>query len=323
VFGRFGLHALRAAKTFAGRFDDDLARALFAGAAGHAMLPLDRAPSGAFGIALTVFAHAAGWPVARGGSQRLADAMVAHLRSLGGEIDCGREVRSMDELPQANAYLFDTTPRALAWIARDRLPAAYLRKLRRFRYGPGIFKVDWALDGPVPWKAQECARAGTVHLGGTFDEIARAEADVAAGRLPERPYMIAVQASVFDDSRAPAGKHTLWAYCHVPSGSTADMTEAMERQVERFAPGFGDLVLARSVRGPADVERYDANYVGGDINSGLQDLRQHFGRPVMSPNPYATPNRAIYLCSSSTPPGGGVHGMSGFWAARSALRRAF
>jgi phytoene dehydrogenase-like protein len=248
---------------------------------------------------------------------------VATLLELGGTIETNRRIASVAELPPARAILFDVTPRQLVSIAGDRLPARRRRAYERFRYGPGVFKLDWALSGPVPWLADGVRKAATVHLGGTIDEIAAGEADVAAGRHPERPFVLFVQQTPFDPSRAPAGRHTAWAYCHVPNGSTVDMTQRIEDQVERFAPGFRDLILARSVRGPADVEAYDENDIGGDINGGLQDWRQLVFRPTPALDPYFTGGPGLYLCSSSTPPGGGVHGMSGFHAARSALRREF
>jgi phytoene dehydrogenase-like protein len=229
----------------------------------------------------------------------------------------------MDDLPPHRAALFDVNPRQLVAIAGERLPRRYLRGLNRYRYGPGIFKLDWALDGPLPWKAEQCSRAATVHIGATLEEIAQSESDAYRGSVARAPFVLLCQQSLFDPSRAPAGKPTGWAYCHVPSGSGADMTGAIEDQVERFAPGFRDLILERSIRGPADWESYNPNYVGGDINGGVQDIFQLFTRPVVRLNPYTTPNRAIYICSSSTPPGGGVHGMCGYFAARAALRRAF
>ena len=305
--------------TFAG----EEARALFAGLAAHSMVALDRPATASFGLAFGLFGHAFGWPMARGGSQRITDALVAALRELGGEIVTDTPVRSIAELPPARAMLFDVTPRQLVAIAGDRLPSAYRRRLEGYRYGPGTFKVDWALSGPVPWLADGPRRAATVHLGGTIDEIAGAEADVAAGRHPDRPFVLFVQQTPFDPSRAPAGWHTAWAYCHVPNGSTVDMTGRIEDQVERYAPGFRDLIIARSVRNPAALETYDENYVGGDINGGLQDWRQLIFRPIPRLDPYATGSRGIYICSSSTPPGGGVHGMSGHLAARSALRHEF
>ncbi len=256
-------------------------------------------------------------------TQQLADALAAELRSLGGEIVTGHRVGTLDELPPARAILLDTTPGALARIAADRLPPRYRRRLDGFRHGAGVVKVDWALDGPIPWIAEAARHAGTVHVGGTMDEVVAAEAAVDRGEHPERPFVLVVQAGVADPTRAPAGQQTGWAYCHVPNGSTVDASGAIEAQVERFAPGFRDRILARSVLLPADMEAHDVNYVGGDINGGMQDWRQLFTRPVARWDPYATPDRGLYLCSSSTPPGGGVHGMSGYWAARSAIRRAF
>jgi phytoene dehydrogenase-like protein len=321
LLARFGLIGLRSAVgLMRSRFEGERARALLAGCCAHSMLSLRAPVSAAFGIVLAVSAHAVGWPVARGGSQRLADALVAHLRSLGGELETGRRVESLDELPgSARPVLLDVTPRELLRLAGVHLPQGYRRRLAGYRYGPGIFKLDWALDGPIPWTAPEAARGGTVHLGGSLDEIAAGEEAVARGEHPERPFVLLVQPNGFDPSRAPAGKHTAWAYCHVPNGSTRDMTAAIEGQVERFAPGFRDLIAARSAMDSAEVERRNPNYVGGDINGGLQDLRQLFTRPVARPVPYTTPLPGVFLCSSSTPPGGGVHGMCGYWAARAAL----
>ena len=325
TLARFARGAVRSAAGLArGRFAGERARALLAGCCAHSMLPLEAPLSASFGIVLAVGAHAVGWPVARGGSQRLADALASHLRALGGTIETGRPVASLDELPSgAGAVLLDVTPRQLLALAGPRLPAGYRRRLARYRYGPGVFKLDWALSGPIPWAAPEAARAGTLHLGGTLGEIAAAERAVAGGRHPDRPFVLLVQASRFDPSRAPAGRHTAWAYCHVPNGSTRDMTAAIEAQVERFAPGFSRLVLARSAIDSAELERRNPNYVGGDINGGLQDARQLFTRPVARPVPYTTPLPGVLICSSSTPPGGGVHGMSGYWAARAALRAGF
>jgi phytoene dehydrogenase-like protein len=316
-FGRVGFRSARglAEATFVG----ERARALFAGLAAHAMLPLDRSPTAAFGLVLGMLGHAVGWPFLVGGSQRLADALVAHLTSLGGTVLANRPVASLADVPPTELLLFDLTPRQVVQIAAERLPAGYADQLRRYRYGPGVFKLDWALDGPVPWRAPECWLAGTVHLGGTFGEIAAAELAVWHGQPPERPYVLVCQPSVADPTRAPAGKHTLWAYCHVPNGSREDMTGRIEAQIERFAPGFRERILARAARGPAAIEQDNANYVGGDINGGVQDLRQLWTRPTLSLSPYRTPAAGIYLCSSSTPPGGGVHGMCGYWAARSAL----
>lgn len=270
---------------------------------------------------LGMLAHAVGWPVAVGGSGRIAAAMEAEARGLGVEIETGRRVASLDELPAARAYLLDLTPRQVLAIAGDRLPAGYRRQLAGFRYGPGVFKLDWALSGPIPWLDPATARAGTVHLGGTAADVIRAEREVALGRHPAEPYVLLVQPTVADPTRAPRGGHAAWAYCHVPNGSSVDMTDAIERRIETFAPGFRELILARSAHGSADVERYDENYVGGDINGGLQDWRQLIFRPVVRLNPYTTPNPSIFLCSSSTPPGSGVHGMSGLQAAQAALRR--
>lgn len=322
VLARFGPPALRSAAGLArSRFEGERARALLAGCAAHSMLSLRGPASAAFGLVLATSAHAVGWPVARGGSQRLADALAAHLRSLGGDVATGRWIESLDELRGARAVLADVTPRQLVSIAGARMPEGYARRLGRYRYGPGIFKLDWALDGPVPWRAPEVARAGTVHLGGTLGEIVRSEDAAIRGRDCDRPYVLLVQPTLFDPARAPEGKHVAWAYCHVPSGSTRDMTDAIEAQVERFAPGFRDLIAARSALDSTEVERRNPNYVGGDINGGLQDLRQLFTRPVARLDPYSTPVDGLYICSSSTPPGGGVHGMCGYFAARSALRR--
>jgi len=324
ALARFGLPSVLPATALARRvFRGDEARALFGGLAAHSMVALERPATASFGMAMGLFAHGFGWPMARGGSGRIVDALVAELTALGGTIVTDHRVASIAALPRARAYLFDVTPRQLLSIAGDRLPSGYRRQLQRFRQGPGVFKLDWALDGPIPWAAQGAGRAATVHLGGTLAEIAAAESAVAAGRHPERPFVLLVQQTPFDASRAPAGKHTAWAYCHVPNGSTVDMTAAIEAQVERFAPGFRDRILARSSRDPAAMEAYDENYVGGDINGGSADWRQLIFRPVPALDPYATPARGIYLCSSSTPPGGGVHGMSGHLAARSVLRREF
>jgi phytoene dehydrogenase-like protein len=319
---RFGLHALRSASGLArGMFRGERARALFAGIAAHSMLSLEQVPSAAFGLILGITGHAVGWPLPRGGSQRIVDALAAYLRALGGEIVTGVEVKSLRELPTTRAVLFDVTPRQLVRIAGDALPVGYRRRLGRYRYGPGVFKVDYALKGPVPWKAAECLQAGTVHVGGTLAEVARAERQVAEGKPPDAPFVLVAQQSLFDETRAPAGQHTLWAYCHVPNGSTFDMTERIEAQLERFAPGFRDCILAWHILTPAQMEQYNANYIGGDINGGLADLGQLFTRPTARANPYTTPNERLYLCSASTPPGGGVHGMCGYYAAQAALRR--
>jgi phytoene dehydrogenase-like protein len=321
AMARFGLSGIRSARgLLRSRFEGDRARALIAGCCAHSMVSLRTPASAAFGIVLAMGAHAVGWPVARGGSQRLTDALVAELRAAGGEVETGRRVESLDELGGAAPVLLDVTPRQLLRIAGTRLPDGYRRRLARYRYGPGIFKLDWALDGPIPWRAPEAARAGTVHLGGTLDEIVASEEAAVGGRHHDRPFVLLVQPSLFDPSRAPEGKHTAWAYCHAPSGSTRDMTDAIESQVERFAPGFRDLIAARSAMDSSEVERRNPNYVGGDINGGAQDLRQLFTRPVARPVPYSTPLPGVFICSSSTPPGGGVHGMCGYFAARAALR---
>jgi phytoene dehydrogenase-like protein len=309
--------ALLPAATVARRsFGGERARALFAGIAAHSMLPLTASPSAAFGLVLALLGHAVGWPFPRGGAQRLTSALVGRLRSLGGELQTGVAVRSLAELPSARAVLLDVAPRGLLALAADRLPPRYRRQLRRFRHGPGVFKVDFALDGPIPWAAPECARAGTLHLGGTSAEIAASEAAPRRGR----PFVLLAQHSLFDHTRAPDGMHTAWAYCHVANGSKADATAAIEAQIERFAPGFRKRIIARSVRSPGDLARENANYVGGDIGGGRPDLRQLWTRPALRLNPYRTPLRGVYLCSSSTPPGPGVHGMCGYWAARTALR---
>jgi phytoene dehydrogenase-like protein len=322
AMARFGLTSLRSVRGLtSSTFDEPTARALFAGVAAHSMLRLDRPPTAGIALLLALLAHSVGWPAARGGSQSIPDSMTAYLRSLGGEVEVGRTVRSMDDVPPSRVVLFDLTPRQIVDIAGDELPARYVRALRRFRYGPGVFKMDWALGGPVPWTAADCGRAGTVHLGGTLEEIASAEGDVNAGRVPRKPYVLLAQQSMFDATRAPKGHHTLWAYCHVPHGSDVDMTNAIENQIERFAPGFRDLVLARHTMNAQEMQTYNPNYVGGDINGGIQDLRQHLLRPVPRLVPYSTPNPRLFICSSSTPPGGGVHGLCGFFAAKTALAR--
>ena len=325
LMGRFGLSAVRSASGLArGRFADERTRALFAGAAAHSVIPLEYATSAGFALVLMVAAHAAGWPFARGGSQRVADAMAAYFRALGGEIEAGVRVESLAQLPPARAVLCDVTPRQFLRIAGPKLPASPSRRaLERYRYGPGVFKIDWALHQPVPWRAAECRRAGTIHLGGTLAEIADSERAAWEGRVHDRPYVLLTQPSLFDRTRAPQDAHTLWAYCHVPNGSTADMTRAVEDQIERFAPGFRDCVSSRHVFTPAQMEQRNANLVGGDISGGASDLRQLFARPVSLLKPYATPIDGVYLCSSSTPPGGGVHGMCGYHAARAALREVF
>jgi phytoene dehydrogenase-like protein len=305
--------ALGPARSVAERsFQTERARALFAGNAAHSMLPLERRPSAGFALTLLVLGHAVGWPFARGGSQALADALAGKLRAYGGEI---RTSSPVDVLPEADVVLCDVSPRELVRLTGSKLPARYARALQRYRHGPGAFKLDWALSGPIPWRDERCARAATVHLGGSFEEIVVSE----RGGIVERPFVLLAQPSLWDDTRAPAGHHTAWAYCHVPNGSTADMTGMIEAQVERFAPGFRDRILARSARGPAELEAHNRNLVGGDLNGGIMDLRQLYTRPVIARNPYRTPLTGVYLCSASTPPGGGVHGMCGFGAAKTAL----
>lgn len=317
----FGLSALWPASAFLHRtFKGVRARALLAGLCAHSMLPLTRPGSAAVGLVLATLAHVYGWPIPRGGSQRIVDALAAYLRALGGEIVTGVEVTRMEALPLARAYLFDVTPHQLLRIAGSRLPAAYQRSLRRYRYGPGAFKLDYALAGPIPWRAKDCLQAGTVHLGGTLDEIAAAERQPWRGECAERPYVLVAQQSLFDSGRAPQGQHTAWVYCHVPNGSTVDMTGRIEAQLERFAPGFRERILARHISTPLDLERYNANYVGGDINGGVQDLGQLFTRPTARLVPYSTAAQDIFLCSSATPPGGGVHGLCGYFAAQAVLQ---
>jgi phytoene dehydrogenase-like protein len=321
LLARFALRGVRSASRLAeGLFQSEPARALFAGLSGHSMLPLNRPLTAAFGLLFGASGHAVGWPLARGGSQFIADALASHFRTLGGQIITGKLIENIDELPKARAILFDVTPRQLIAIAGTRLPSPYLRRLKRFRYGPGVFKLDLALDGPIPWKAPECGRAGTIHLGGTLADIAASEATVGRRDHPERPYVLLAQPSLFDRSRAPTGKHTVWAYCHVPNGSAFDMSERIERQIERFAPGFRDRILARAAMSPSELERYNPNYIGGDISGGAHDGLQLLARPTLSWMPYATPAKGIFICSSSTPPGAGVHGMCGFHAAQAALK---
>jgi phytoene dehydrogenase-like protein len=306
------LAAFRPARAIAERrFAGERGRGFFAGHAAHSMLPLERSPSAGFGLVLLGLGHAVGWPFPRGGTSALAEGLAAKLRALGGTIRTGA---AADELPRADLVLCDVVPRELVRVARGRLPARYERRLLRYRHGPGAFKLDWALSGPIPWQADACRRAATVHLGATLEEISRSERD----NLSMRPFVLLAQQSLFDDTRAPSGQETAWAYCHVPNGSTIDRVAAIEAQVERFAPGFGELVLARAVRKPRDLEAENRNNVGGDINGGLMNLRQLLIRPT--PLPYRTPLRGVYLCSSATPPGGGVHGLCGVAAARLALR---
>jgi phytoene dehydrogenase-like protein len=317
----FGFYGIRSARSLVRSFfNNERTRALFGGLAAHSFLSLDRRPTSAFALVLAVLAHTAGWPIARGGSQKIAAALADHLHELGGEIFTGVRVKSLSELPQNQIVMCDVTPRQLLNITGDELPSGFRAKLQQYRYGPGVFKIDWALSGPVPWKAVACCQAATVHLGGSFEEISASESTIFRGQHSDRPFVIICQPSLFDPTRAPADQHTLWAYCHVPNGSTFDMTERIENQIERFAPGFRDQILARSVLAPAKLEEHNANLIGGDINGGVQDLRQLFTRPTI--RSYSTPLKSLYICSSSTPPGGGVHGMCGYHAARRALRKS-
>lgn len=321
LLARFGVQALWPAAAFArARFRGREAQGLWAGLAAHAMLPLEAPASSAIALVLGMLGHAVGWPMPEGGAQALTDALVAYLHDLGGTVKTGARVDHVDDLPAARAVLLDVTPSQLLRLADGRLPAPYAGKLARFRHGMGVYKVDYALDGPIPWTAAACAEAGTVHLGGTLDEVAASERAVAGGRVPERPFVLLAQHTRFDPTRAPEGRHTCWAYCHVPLGSTVDAGERIDAQIERFAPGFRDRILDRCAMGPADLQRTNANLVGGDVNGGAQDLRQVVARPVLSPTPYRTAARGLYLCSASTPPGGGVHGMCGYHAARTVLR---
>lgn len=320
LMARFGLKAVRTASGLArGALAGVEARALFAGNSAHSFLPLDEWGTAAFGLMLSGSGHAVGWPIVRGGSQRLADALARLFRSLGGEIVTDAPVEHLDEVRPAKIVMLDLSPPQIARLARNRLPTGYRQALERYRFGAAAFKLDWALDGPVPWRAPECARSATLHLGGTLEEVAASEAAPAKGEVHPRPFVLFVQPSLFDPSRAPAGKHTAWAYCHAPNGCTLNLTDHIERQVERFAPGFRERVLARSILTPADLERRNANLIGGDISGGMMDLRQVLARPVLSLAPYRTPLRGVYICSASTPPGGGVHGMSGRLAAEAAL----
>jgi phytoene dehydrogenase-like protein len=323
LMARFGAIGLRSCESIVRSFDGRAAKALFAGSAAHSFLPLDAAGSASFGLALAVAGHAVDWPCARGGSQQIAEALAACAVSHGCVIRTRADIRSLADVPTARAVLLDVTPRQVIAIAGDALSPSYRAQLARFRYGAAAFKVDYALSQPIPWRAAECREAATVHVGGTFEEIARAEADTNAGRVSEAPFVLVAQQSQFDDTRAPAGQHTGWAYCHVPHGCTADMTARIERQIERFAPGFRDTILARHVLPPSGLEAHNPNLVGGDIGGGANTLRQFLARPVHRWDPYTTPNPRVFLCSSSTPPGGGVHGMCGYWAARSVLKRVF
>jgi phytoene dehydrogenase-like protein len=315
----FGAQGLLPATLLARRLRTVEGRALLAGMAAHAIRPLSAPLTGAFGLTMLMLAHGTGWPVVEGGSGRLVAAMTAELAERRASVVTGTWIERLTDLPPARTVLLDVTPRQLLTMAGDRLPSRYRGAMRRFRYGPGVCKVDWALDGPVPWQHEACRETVTVHVGGTIGEVAASEAAVSAGQHPERPFCLIAQPCVVDPSRAPAGKHVLWGYCHVPAGSDVDMSDRIEAQIERFAPGFRDRILARSVKTAVEMERYNPGYVGGDIGGGANTLRQTIGRPAMRWNPYRTPLPGVYLCSASTPPGGGVHGMCGYWAARTAL----
>lgn len=323
-FARFGFHALQSAAGLINRkFSNQRARALFAGLAAHSFLSQEEIPSAAFGLVLGMLGHAVGWPLPRGGSQRVADALAAELRYLGGEIQTGHRVEHLDDLPLARATLLDLTPVQLLLLMEEKLPSSYVRRLGQYRYGPGVFKIDYALNAPIPWRNEFCSRAGTVHVCGRFEDVANCEREVAERKVPERPFILLAQPTLVDPGRAPNGKHIAWAYCHVPNSSKFDMTERIENQIERFAPGFRDCVLARHTMNCEALEAKNANLVGGDINGGAADFRQLFARPIFSATPYRIPVPGYYLCSSSTPPGGGVHGMCGFHAAEAALRDCF
>jgi phytoene dehydrogenase-like protein len=302
------------------RFDTDEARALFAGLAGHSVLSLKAPVTAGYGLMLGVLGHVVGWPLARGGSASIADALVSVLRHLGGHVECDRRIESLAELPKADAVLLDVTPRQLLALGGDAVPARYRRALDHYRYGAGVFKLDWALDGPIPWTNPACALAATVHVGGTLDEVAASEHDAQVGRINEHPFVLLAQQSLFDPTRAPAGTQTAWGYCHVPHGSTVDMTDRIEAQIERFAPGFRDRIIGRHSMNTEAMERHNANYIGGDIGGGVVDLRQFVRRPTLGLHPWKTPMKGVFLCSSSTPPGPGVHGMCGWHAAHEVLR---
>jgi phytoene dehydrogenase-like protein len=324
LMAQFGIYGILPSTLLAQwQFKNKLAKGLFAGMAAHSILPLTYTATSALGLVLMLMGHIKGWPLPKGGSQNIAQALASYFTSIGGKVVTNFPVRSLEQLPSAHTVLFDITPKQLLQIAGHRFSSYYTRQLKRFKYGMGVFKVDFALDGPVPYKAPECLQAGTVHLGNTLEEIAAGEQAIFKGIHPEKPYVLLAQQSLFDPSRAPAGKHTLWAYCHVPNGSTKDMTTTIENQIERFAPGFRDRIIGRHTMNTTDFENYNSNYIGGDINGGRQDITQLFTRPVLKLSPYRTSSKGLYICSSSTPPGGGVHGMCGYHAAKRALKDIF
>lgn len=323
-FIKFGLNALLPAYSLGKiKFKTEKARALWAGMAAHSIQPLTNLTTSAIGLVLLTAGHAGGWPVPKGGSQSIADALGTYFISLGGHIQTGFHVRNLAELPKSRAVLFDLTPRQVLEIAGSKFSSLYKWQLGRFRYGMGVFKIDWALSGPIPFVAEQARKAGTVHLGGTLEEITASEKETYSGKHPQKPYVLLAQQSILDDSRAPKGQHTAWAYCHVPHGSEVDMTEIIENQVERYAPGFKDLILAKHTFNARDMQVYNMNYIGGDINGGIQDITQLFTRPALRLSPYKTSANGIYICSSSTPPGGGVHGMCGFHAAEKVIKDLF
>jgi phytoene dehydrogenase-like protein len=320
-FGILGLCPATVLAKFA--FKGERARALFAGIAAHSFLPLEAPVSSAFALVLGLAGHAVGWPIPRGGSQQISNALAGYLRELGGKIEVNRRIENLRDLPKSRAILLDVSVWEFLRIAGQEMPSGYRRRLESFRHAPGIFKIDYALSEPIPWKAEACCRAGTIHLGGGIDEIAAAEREVARGKIPERPFVLVAQQSLFDETRAPRGQHTLWSYCHVPFSCGTDMSDQIESQIERFAPGFRDCVLARHTMAADDLARSNPNLAGGDISGGAANLMQLLARPILSPTPYRTPLPGVYLCSASTPPGGGVHGMCGYHAARAALRDHF
>lgn len=321
LLAKFGLNALWPAKKYANfRFQGERARALFAGCAGHSVLPLNFYFTSSFGLMFALTGHLVNWPVAKGGSHAITKAMAAYFESLGGQIQTSTLIKHFKKLPVAKAYLFDTDPRQLVHIAGSELPLVYKNRLLNYKYGPGVFKIDWALDEAIPWKDPNCLLASTVHVGGELEEIAKSEKMAWQGKHCDKPFLILCQQSQFDSSRAPKGKHTGYAYCHVPHGSTKDMTNFIENQVERFAPGFKDIILARHTLNTADFYQYNPNYFGGAITGGSAHLTQLFTRPTARKNPYSTPNPKIFICSASTPPGGGVHGMCGYWAAKTVIK---
>ena len=323
TLARFSLKGIASAESIAHKnFKTPAIRGMFAGMAAHSVRPLESRLTGAVGLLFCITAHASGWPLAQGGSQSISNAMRALFESLGGEVATDSPVSTFSEIPPCEAVLFDLTPRAVSRISGEQLPASYRKKLERYRHGPGVFKIDWALDGPIPWKNEKTTQAGTVHVGGNWEEIAKSESTIWKGQVPERPFVLLAQQSLFDQTRSPDGKQTGWAYCHVPHGCNENMTERIELQIERFAPGFRDLILERHVFSPSALEAYNANYIGGDITGGVIDFKQFLARPAFRRSPYTTPNRQIYICSASTPPGGGVHGMCGYHAANAALGSA-